>query len=45
MTVPSGINETRWDGLSSGGSAVATGVYYVRVRSGRLSSVKKIIRL
>ena len=45
MTVPSGISETRWDGLTSGGSEVASGIYYVRVRSGQLSTVRKIIRL
>lgn len=45
MTVPAGIIGVTWDGRSNGGNKVACGVYYIRVTSGRLHSVKKIIRL
>jgi 1,4-alpha-glucan branching enzyme len=44
MTIPPGISETVWDGLSSSGAPVARGIYYVRVRSGKTSTVKKVIR-
>ncbi|MCU0377409.1 MAG: alpha-amylase family glycosyl hydrolase [Bacteroidales bacterium] len=45
MMIPAGISETRWDGSGSGGSEVPSGIYYVRVRSGQLSSVRKVILL
>ncbi len=45
MAIPAGVGEVEWDGRTSGGSDVTRGVYYVRVRSGQLSAVRKIIRL
>lgn len=39
-TVPAGINETTLEG-----SGLAPGVYYLKVSSGRISSVRKIVRL
>lgn len=44
MAVPAGISEVRWDGKTPGGSDAARGVYYVRVSTGKMSTVKKIIR-
>ncbi|MBE0668529.1 MAG: T9SS type A sorting domain-containing protein, partial [Bacteroidales bacterium] len=45
MVVPAGINEVLWDGNGSGGNDVASGIYYVRVNTGKRSTVMKIIRL
>jgi len=45
MAIPAGISEVIWDGKTAGGSNTAAGVYYVRVSTGKRSTVKKIIRL
>ena len=45
LSLPAGISEVAWEGTGKGGSVVARGVYFIRVTSGRLYSVKKVIRL
>ncbi|HUW92256.1 MAG TPA: T9SS type A sorting domain-containing protein, partial [Bacteroidales bacterium] len=45
LAVPAGIREVTWNGKTGGGSDVARGIYYVRVSTGKRSTVKKIIKL
>jgi 1,4-alpha-glucan branching enzyme len=44
MTLPAGISEVTWDGTAANGSRVASGIYYIRVCTGRLNSVRKVIK-
>ncbi|MCI0523059.1 MAG: T9SS type A sorting domain-containing protein, partial [Bacteroidales bacterium] len=45
MMVPAGISETRWDGLTSGGSDVARGIYFIKVTTGNRQAVRRLVRL
>lgn len=40
---PSGNHQVTWNGTDNSGSAVGSGVYYYRLRSGRFSSTKKMV--
>ncbi len=45
LSLPAGISEVAWEGTGTGGNQLSRGVYFIRVTSGRLYSVKKVIRL
>jgi 1,4-alpha-glucan branching enzyme len=45
FSLPAGIPEVTWDGKGKGGNELSSGIYYIRVTSGRLYSVKKVIRM
>ncbi len=45
LSLPAGISELTWDGTTKDGIEVSRGVYFIRVTSGGLHSVTKIIRL
>ena len=45
LSLPAGISEVTWDGTGKGGNELSRGIYYIRVTSGRLYSVKKVIRM
>ncbi|HUF08036.1 MAG TPA: FlgD immunoglobulin-like domain containing protein [Rhodothermales bacterium] len=40
-----GIHKVEWNGRDSGGVAVATGVYLVRMQAGRFSQVRRAVLL
>jgi hypothetical protein len=42
---PAGLHEVTWDGCDDGGTRVSSGVYFYRFRTGRLSSVRKMLVL
>jgi len=46
QTVPGkGIHEVQWNGTDDRGSSVSSGIYYFRLRSGKVSNTKKMILL
>jgi 1,4-alpha-glucan branching enzyme len=45
LSLPAGISEVTWEGTGTGGNQLSRGIYFIRVTSGRLYSVKKVIRL
>jgi flagellar hook assembly protein FlgD len=42
---PAGIHAVMWDGRDGAGEPVATGVYFVQMRSGSFKETKKIVLL
>jgi hypothetical protein len=42
---PAGTHRAPWDGRNDGGEGVASGVYFVQMRAGRYSSVRKLVLL
>ena len=42
-TIPSGTHEVTWDGSTDAGEPVSSGVYFLRVESGRRSLVSKML--
>jgi flagellar hook assembly protein FlgD len=40
-----GVHELRWDGRDANGSAAASGIYFIRIRAGHESAVKRIVKL
>jgi hypothetical protein len=43
--LPAGSHAERWDGRDTRGSVVASGVYYIRLRSGRRTLTRKAVML
>ena len=44
-TLPGGRHEARWDGRNERGESVASGIYFVRLRSGAVDSTRKMVLL
>jgi hypothetical protein len=40
--LPSGYRTATWDGANDAGTAVSSGIYFARIRSGRETAVRKI---
>jgi flagellar hook assembly protein FlgD len=43
--VAGGRHEARWDGLNERGERVASGIYFVRLRSGTFEATRKMVLL
>jgi flagellar hook assembly protein FlgD len=41
-TLPSGPHQASWDGKSERSTGVASGIYFVRMRAGSYSEIRKI---
>jgi hypothetical protein len=44
-TTAAGVHQARWDGRNAGGSSVASGIYFVRLRTPEYSEVQRVTRL
>jgi flagellar hook assembly protein FlgD len=44
-TLPAGQHNVMWDGRDTGGTGVASGVYFVRFRAGTFSDTTRMLLL
>jgi flagellar hook assembly protein FlgD len=42
---PAGFHEVRWDGIGNRGEPIASGVYFVQMKSGTFAQAKKLVLL